>query len=201
MTAVADSPVRDPGPTRDDLPTARSDVALFSSGLVAFTGLLAVGALALMAVLPMIVPGYTSASITSGSMMPTLRVGDVLVAVDHDGTDIAPHTVVVYEDPRKHDLVTHRVVSANPDGSYTTRGDASGLSDPKPIPETHIRSTGQWIIPFVGLPRVWVAQQRWTPLVLTVAVTALALWAARVAFDPRYDPWPTAAPTDVDGSS
>jgi signal peptidase len=174
------------------------DVALFYSGLVAFTALMVFGALAVMAVVPMIIPGYTSASITSGSMMPTLRVGDVVIAVDHDGTKIAPGTVVVYEEPRRHDLVTHRVVSTNADGSYITKGDANGGNDPAPIPAANIRGKTQWIVPFVGLPRVWAAQHQWTLLILTIAFTAMTVWMARFAFDPTHDPWPKTARSNVE---
>ncbi len=200
MTVIADQRGRSPGPTRDPgIDRAhRVDVALFYSGLVAFTALMVFGALAVMAVVPMIIPGYTSASITSGSMMPTLRVGDVVIAVDHDGTKIAPDTVVVYEEPRRHDLVTHRVVSTNPDGSYITKGDANGGNDPAPIPAANIRGKTQWIVPFVGLPRVWAAQHQWTLLILTIAFTAMTVWLARFAFDPRHDPWPKTPRSDVE---
>ncbi len=200
MAVISNPRGRFPGPTRG-AGIDRVEVALFSSGLVALTGLLVFGALAVMAVLPMIIPGYMSATITSGSMQPTLRVGDVVIAVDHDGTEIAPNTVVVYEEPRKHDLVTHRVVSTNPDGSYITRGDGSGVNDPAPIPAASIRSKARWIVPFVGLPRVWAAQRQWTPLILTITATAIALWLARFALDRRHDPWPKPARPDVEVTS
>ncbi len=200
MTVIADPRGRSPGPTTDPgiARAHRIDIALFYSGLVAFNALLIFGALAVMAVLPMIIPGYTSASITSGSMMPTLRVGDVVIAVDHDGTQIAPDTIVVYEEPRRGDLVTHRVVSVNPDGSYTTKGDVNGVNDPAPIPAANIRGKTQWIVPFVGLPRVWAAQQQWTKLILTIAFTAMTVWMARFAFDPTHDPWPKTARSNVE---
>ncbi len=200
MTVITDQRGRSPDPTKDPgIDRAhRMDVALFYSGLVAFTALMVFGALAVMAVLPMIIPGYTSASITSGSMMPTLRVGDVVIAVDHDGTKIAPDTIVVYEEPRRHDLVTHRVVSTNPDGSYITKGDANGGNDPAPIPAANIRGKPQWIVPFVGLPRVWAAQHQWTLLILTIAFTAMTVWLARFAFDPRHDPWRKTPRSDVE---
>jgi signal peptidase len=196
MTVIADrrgqspDPVRDPGTNR-----VRREAALFYIGLVAGTVLLVFGALAVMAVLPMFIPGYTSASVTSGSMMPTLRIGDVVIAVDHDGATIEPDSIVVYEDPRKHDLVTHRVISVNPDGSYVTKGDANGGNDRDPIPEANIRGTATWIVPYVGLPRVWVAEGRWLLVALMIAATALAIWLSRFGFDARYDPWwPEAEP-------
>ncbi len=183
MTVIEDRPVRSPGPTKDPGTDRvhQSDKALFYSGLLAVTALLAFGTMAVMAVLPMIIPGYTSASITSGSMMPTLRIGDVVIAVDHGDAEIAPGTIVVYEN-RDHDLVTHRVVSINPDGSYITKGDI-GAPDPEPIPAVNIRGPAQWIVPFVGLPRVWAAQRQWMPLILTMAATAAALWLSRFAFN------------------
>ena len=191
MTVIADRRGQSPGSPRDPGTdrVRRSDTAMFYSGLLAVTALLALGTLAVMSLLPMIIPGYTSASITSGSMMPTLRIGDVVIAVDHGGAEIAPDTIVVYEDPRKHDLVTHRVVATNPDGSYITKGDVNGTPDPQPIPATDIVGKARWIVPFAGLPRVWVAQRQWIPLLLMMAATALALWLSRFAFDARYDPW------------
>lgn len=200
MALPAGPRVESPGPTRDP-GIGRIDVALFYGGIVAFTALLVFGALAVMALLPMIVPGYTTDSITSGSMMPTLRVGDVVIAVDHDGTDVAPGTVVVYEDPRKHDLVTHRIVSTNADGSSVTKGDATAVDDPVPIPMANIRGKARWIVPFVGLPRVWAAQHQWAMLFLMIAVVATALWLARFAFDPRYDPSIRESRSDFDVAS
>ncbi len=191
MAVIANPRARFLSPNHD-LRNAHVDVALFYSGLVAFIALLVVGSLSVMAVLPMIVPGYMSASITSESMMPTIHIGDVVIAYDHDGTEITPGTVVIYEEPRKHDLVTHRVVSTTSEGLYITKGDRAGIPDAAPITGASIRSKAQWIVPFVGLPRVWAAQHQWVYLVLTVVVTAMALWLTQFAFDPRYDPWPAA---------
>ena len=203
MTVIEDRPGRSPDPTKDPGTgrVHRSGKVLFYSGLLAVTALLAFGTMAVMAVLPMIIPGYTSASITSGSMMPTLRIGDVVIAVDHGDDDIAPGTIVVYEDPRKHDLVTHRVVSVNPDGSYITKGDVNGANDPEPIPAANIKGKAQWIVPFVGLLRIWASERQWMPLVLTMAATASALWMSQFAFGARNDPWRRETTSDVEAPS
>ncbi len=108
---------------------------------------------------------------------------------------------MVYEDPRKHDLVTHRVVSVNPDGSYVTKGDVNGAPDPAPIPAANIRGKAQWIVPFVGLPRVWAAQGQWTLVILTMAATAMALWLSRFAFRAQNDPWRKKTPSDIEAPS
>jgi len=200
MTVIADQRAHSPGLTTDP-GSHRVRVALFYSGLVAFSALFVLATLTVMAVLPMIVPGYMSASITSGSMMPTLRIGDVVIAADSDGTGIPAGTVVVYEDQRKHDFVTHRVVSANPDGSYITKGDASDINDPASIPAANVRSEARWIVPLVGMPRVWAAQRQWAQLALSAVVVVMALWLARFAFDPRHDPWPKGTRAGVDTST
>ncbi|MCP4303971.1 MAG: signal peptidase I [bacterium] len=192
MAVITKPRDRLPGPSKDPKST-RADQALLYSGLVAFTALLVLGMLSVMAVLPMIVPGYMAASITSESMTPTLSVGDVVIASDHDGTGIVPGTVIVYDGPRGYDLVTHRVVSTTAEGLYVTRGDGTGFDDGAPLAAASIRSKAQWIVPFVGLPRVWVAQRQWALVFLTFAVTALALWLSQFAFDPRYDPWTESA--------
>jgi signal peptidase len=192
MAVITDRRDMSPGPPSEGPGTnrvQRGEAALFYSGLLAITALLVFGTLAVLAILPMLLPGYTSASITSGSMMPTLRVGDVVIAVENGGAVIDPETIVVYEDPRKHDLVTHRVVSINPDGSYVTKGDANGGSDRDPIPAANIQGKAKWIVPFVGLPRVWVAEGRWMLVALTIVTTALALWLSRFGFETRYNPW------------
>ena len=191
MTVITDRRGMSPDPTRDpgNDRVRGVDLSLFCTGLFAVATLLVFGTLSLMAVVPMVVPGLTSASITSGSMMPLIRIGDVVVASDHGGAPIALETIVVYEDPRKGDLVTHRVVEVNADGSYTTKGDMNGTVDRDPIPAENIRGEARWIIPYVGQPRVWVAQGNWVMVGMSIAAIAFAVWLSRFALDARHDPW------------
>ena len=99
------------------------------------------------------------------------------------------NTIIIYEDPKRHDLVTHRVVKVNSDGSYVTKGDANGTNDRTAIPASYVRGVGQWVVPYVGLPRVWFAEGRWLLLTTVIAVAALVLWTVRYAVDARFDPW------------
>lgn len=194
MTTIANprdrslDPVQtDPGSER--VRTKRGDEGRFYLGLVALVGLLVFGTLAVIAVLPMVVPGYTSASITSGSMQPKLRPGDVVIAVGNGGAGIKIGTIVVFEDPARGDLVTHRIVGVNDNGSYITKGDANGINDAQAVPPGNVRGTGKWVVPYVGLPRVWIAHGEWLLLTLTVIATAWAMWFVRYALETEYDPW------------
>ena len=74
-------------------------------------------AFALLAVAPAVGLGWTSVVLTSGSVSPPLRIGDVVVASPHIGRRLGPGTVVVFADPARPGLVTHRIESINPDGS------------------------------------------------------------------------------------
>ena len=194
MTTIADPRDRSPEPEQPDpgserVSSKRSDEGRFYLGLVALVGLLVFGTLAVIAVLPIVVPGYTSASITSGSMQPKLRPGDVVIAVGDGGSGIKIGTIVVFQDPSRGDLVTHRIVGVNDDGSYITKGDANGVNDAQAVPPEYVRGIGEWVVPYVGLPRVWVATGEWLPLVLTVIATVWVMWFVRYALEAKYDPW------------
>jgi len=177
----------DPGSGR--VQTKRGDEGRFYLGLVSLVAFLVFGAMAVDALLPMMIPGATSASITSGSMTPKLRVGDVVIAVDQGDSTIAIGKIVVFKDPRRGDLVTHRIVGVDPDGNYITKGDANGINDVTPVPPDNIRGVGRWVVPYVGLPRVWLAESNWFALLLTITTTATVLWFVKYAIETRYDPW------------
>ncbi len=194
MTTIADPRDRSPDSEQPDpggerVRSKRGDEGRFYLGLVALVGLLVFGTLAIIAVLPMVVPGYTSASITSGSMQPKLRPGDVVIAVGNGGVGIKAGTIVVFEDPARGDLVTHRIVGVDADGSYVTKGDANGVNDAQAVPPENVRGRGKWVVPYVGLPRVWAANGEWIPLALTVIATVWVLWFVRYALEAEYDPW------------
>lgn len=173
--------------------TARATEGRFYAGLVALVGIMVFGTLAVLALLPVVIPGMTSASVTSGSMMPRLRPGDVVIAVDPGAAPVLIGTIIVFEDPLRGDLVTHRVVGINPDGTYTTKGDANGIVDPAPVPPANVRGVGRWVVPYVGLPSVWAREGSWLPLMLTALAIATAVWFVRYAIEVRYDPWRDAA--------
>lgn len=178
-----------PGSGSARVPAKRGDEGRFYLGLVALVAIMVFATLAIIALFPNLVPRATSASITSDSMMPKLRAGDVVIAVDTGDAPIAIGTILVFEDPRAGGLVTHRIVGINPDGTYVTKGDANGTVDPAPVPPESVRGVGRWVVPYVGLPSVWLSEGRWLPLALTIAAIAGAVWLVRYAVEVRYDPW------------
>ncbi len=144
--------------------------------------------LAAWAVLPAVVPGWRSVVISSGSMSPSIRRGDVVVAAPSDGQGLSPGVVIVISDPAESGLVTHRIVGVNPDGSYRTKGDANLDTDTTPVSPEHVIATGRLVIPYVGLPHTWYWRGAWLKLALWGLGIALSVWAAQFAYQPRRQP-------------
>ncbi len=156
-------------------------VGLFAAYLTLF--------LAAWAVLPALLPGWQSVVITSGSMSPSIRTGDVVVVKPSDGLGLSPGNVVVISDPAASGLVTHRIVSINPDGSYRTRGDANAQPDSATLHPDQVVGVGRLRVPFIGLPLVWYQTGAWEKLALWATVTLLALWVTRYVLLDGYEPW------------
>lgn len=73
---------------------------------------------------------YPIASITSGSMWPTLKKGDlVLIKGINDKSEINIGDIVVYQNPEGFTI--HRIVEMN-ENKIVTKGDANNTSD-KPV--------------------------------------------------------------------
>ncbi len=144
--------------------------------------------LALLAVASAIGLRWTSVVITSGSMSPPFRIGDVVVASPHDGRGLDPGTVVVFSDPARPGLVTYRIESVNPDGSYLTSGDANRQPDSTPLRPEQVVGVGRMLVPLIGLPLVWYWAGAGGKLAVWAAGMLLALWLARYALLEKYDP-------------
>jgi hypothetical protein len=92
--------------------------------------------------------GWTPVAITSGSMAPLIRPGDVVV-LDPDA-EIAPGSVVTVD--RGPGRVTHRVVSQRADGTWLTRGDANASADREPVHPEDVVGVGRLVVPVIGYP-------------------------------------------------
>ena len=161
----------------------------FYAGLAALIVVIMFGTLAVMALLPLIVPGWQSASIISGSMEPVIRAGDVVIASNHDGVGLGPGTVIVFDDPVTGDLLTHRIVGLTPAGEYITQGDANRGADSTPVSPSRVQAVGRILVPFVALPRAWIAQGNWLALAAAIAVMGLAIRFSAFAILEVHNPW------------
>jgi signal peptidase I len=130
--------------------------------------------------------GRSVLAVTSGSMSPTLGVGDAVVAdVTIEPDEITTGDVVVYTSPVLPDmLITHRVVDTGiaADGRrvFTTSGDATSATDTATVTEEQLIGRMSTRLPFAGLAMA-AATNVVVPVAFTVAsvLARTALWTSR----------------------
>ena len=118
--------------------------------------------------------GWRATVVTSGSMSPSIDTGDIVVTSPYDGRILGPGTIAVFEDGLGGQ-VAHRIVGVNPDGTYVTRGDANDAIDSSPLKPEQVVGVGRMLVPFVGLPLVWIDKQVWEPFLWGIAVLSAGL--------------------------
>ncbi|MFG1610765.1 signal peptidase I [Actinoplanes sp. NPDC049265] len=126
--------------------------------------------LVLFSVVPTLL-GWRADVVMTGSMMPTLAPGDVVLSRPADGTDVANGAVALVRNPaRPGTTLVHRVVRRTADGSLITRGDANPVEDSTPVDRASVLGLPSIRVPYVGLPLVWWAEGSYRALAGTVAV-------------------------------
>ena len=173
-------------PRANSPPASARPSRRFLFGLLGLLVVYVTMSLALSAVAPAVGFGWTSVVITSGSMSPSFSIGDVVMASPHDGRGLGAGTVVVFSDPARPGLLTHRIESVNPDGSYVTKGDANREPDSTPLRPEQVVGVGRLLVPYIGLPLVWYWAGAWGELAVWVAGMMLALWLALYALLEKY---------------
>ena len=109
--------------------------------------------------------GYGASVVLSGSMEPTLSIGDLLILQEADA--YYEGDIVVYQSGKM--AVVHRIVSIGPEAAIT-RGDANNAND-EPIPLTAIKGKVIRSVPKVG-HLVWAIKSP-LGLIVTVALAVL----------------------------
>lgn len=146
-------------------------LAMLSLQVLAAMYLSTIGFLVLWVVAPAVLMGWTPTVVTSSSMAPTIRAGDVAL-IDGDA-EITLGSVVTYTDP-SGELVTHRVLDITEDGTYVTAGDANASIDAVAPATDDVLGRGTLVVPVVGLPAIW-SETAPIALAVWVAVTVAAI--------------------------
>ena len=146
------------------------------NGIAVFMLVLAAG-LTTLAVVPRLF-GNDAVVVVSRSMEPSIRVSDVVIISESDGIGLGAGSVIHYEYDDSYRL--HRISAAHTDG-YETRGDANSLADSELVRPEDIKGVGVVVVPMVGLPNLWVDEQRWLHLAAAVVGLVAVAYAARPA--------------------
>ena len=144
--------------------------------------------LATLALAPMLLD-WGSYVVQTGSMRPSIAVGDVVLArpVQADDT-VHVGRVYVFDDPSRPDdrLLVHRVVERRDDGDFTSAGDANQFTDTTPLSATDLEAQAILLVPFVGRPVVWLSSGQWMPLAAWLLLTMFLFGLASLR--PGYGP-------------
>ncbi|HWH33104.1 MAG TPA: signal peptidase I [Egibacteraceae bacterium] len=183
QAAEESAPMQTGGAARTDgvLLTALRGLALVYVTLLVLTGVAILGVGALL--------GWRPYLVTSGSMAPAMRPGDVIVvepAVPGKPYDVP--TIITFRDPARG-LVTHRVVAAEqaPNGEvrYTTKGDANPDAESGTVGQSELVGSVRYVVRDVGMPLHWAQHGRWGPFGAWAAGTLLAISLAVGLLRPR----------------
>jgi signal peptidase I len=151
--------------------------------------------LTLVAVAPMVL-GWGAYVVKSGSMRPSISVGDVVIARPTSVDDrVRVGRVYVFDDPsRPGRVLVHRIVERRDEGGFTTAGDANGFTDSTPLQPTGIRAQAILLAPWVGLPVQWLQSRDFVRLGAWLALTVAAFVLASGRLERRRDRPPPGAP-------
>lgn len=115
------------------------------------------------------------AAVPTGSMVPVLRPGDLIVVSPYLGNRLRPGQIVVFRTEKDTSWIVHRVISGDSAQGYVTQGDSNPLPDPYPVLPRHVVG----IVPTLGdeairIPRLGLLSLERSPLANPL-VTGIAL--------------------------
>jgi signal peptidase I len=132
--------------------------------------------------------------ISSGSMEPSISRGDVVLVGAHPEATVLAHPSVITFAKAGGTATTHRVVGVDRStGRYLTRGDANASTDRSTVAPEDVHGVGRLLVPSLGLPKVWLDERAWRPLLLTALASVLAAVGVRPGRDETRSPPPSRA--------
>lgn len=164
--------------------------------LVLLLGLVAIG----------LVPalfGWHGSVVSNDAMRPQLSPGDLaLISPPAQDAPIAVGRIIQFTSPSTEGADTspvhmHRVVAVNPDGSYSTAGDANADGQVAPVKPSQVTGEVRMRVRFIGLPSYWLSTGNGGALTAWVVLTVAALLVLVV--DRPAGPFRPAATDGVDG--
>lgn len=112
--------------------------------------------------------GYKGYTVISGSMEPTLHVGDYIIVKHTPYEAVQPKEIISFQ--QDNVLVTHRVTQRIGD-KLQTRGDANNTEDLVEVSQDNYVGTYQFRVPQLGRLMIWLQD----PLVYSIVMAMIAL--------------------------
>ncbi len=124
-------------------------------------------------------PGYDMYIVKSGSMVPAINIGDLVITGPLNGLiggEVKPGTIVTYQ--RGHELITHRVQSIN-GATLMTKGDALEDPDPWSISMSSVNNVYLFKIPYWGYVVNFIQTKLGWFLAIVIPAALLVLWLVK----------------------
>ena len=158
-------------------PGGSPEMALLTGRLL-LTGLVVAATSALLSLfvwtlLPVAL-GWSPSVILTGSMLPAVEPGDIVVVAKVEPKVLRVGHVIRFVDPsRPSRHLLHRITEVKQDGTFITRGDANPTADSTPVSRESVTGVARLRVPLIGLPVVWLREGHFLQLgLMTVAVLA-----------------------------
>lgn len=131
---------------------------------------------------PAVFFGRCILQVVTGSMEPTLHVGDCILVQEVDPATLQAGDIITYvsEDLQTKDLlITHRITEITQDGSFITRGDANPVEDALTVRPDQIQ--GKYIrkLHIFGFMTGYAGTRKLLLLVVMLGVVAMAVHEVR----------------------
>ncbi len=113
--------------------------------------------------------------VSSGSMVPTLNVGDIIVVHGVDPKTVNVGTIIIFHSPYEYETpIVHRVIAVlngNSEISFQTKGDHNQIQDGWKVPAANLIGVYVMKVPYLGL----ISLELRGPLGVTLIVVLVAL--------------------------
>ncbi len=113
--------------------------------------------------------------VSSGSMVPTLNVGDIILVRGGDPRTVTVGMIIIFHSPYDYSMpIVHRVVAVDNEGGsifFETKGDHNQIRDGWKVPAVNLMGIYIANIPYVGL----LSLELRGPLGVTVIILLVAL--------------------------
>lgn len=96
--------------------------------------------------------GYKFYNVLTGSMTPTINVGDLVVIKDINPNEVKVGDIITFKSENTDNITTHRVKEVlNTSGiEFVTKGDANNVEDPNAVESKYLVGKAVRVIPKVG---------------------------------------------------